>query len=86
MSYKFTIESKIGRIGGSNSNYNWILTERDAIMKAIFHNFILSEKLNDLVNRPDYLVYEYGEEKVYFKIEKQKSMYLFETLHIFYSK
>jgi hypothetical protein len=71
MSYKFTIESKIGRIGGSNSNYNWILTERDAIMKAIFPNFILSEKLNDLVNSPDYLVYEYGEEKVYFKIEKQ---------------
>jgi len=71
MSYKFTIESKISRIGGSNSNYNWILTERDAIMKAIFPNFILSEKLNDLVNSPDYLVYEYGEEKVYFKIEKQ---------------
>jgi hypothetical protein len=40
-------------------------------MKAIFPNFILSEKLNDLVNSPDYLVYEYGEEKVYFKIEKQ---------------
>jgi hypothetical protein len=71
MSYKFTIESKIGRIGGSNSNYNWILTERDAIMKAIFPNFILSEKLNDLVNSPDYLVYEYGEEKVYFKIENK---------------
>jgi hypothetical protein len=31
----------------------------------------LSEKLNDLVNSPDYLVYEYGDEKVYFKIVKE---------------
>ena len=71
MKYKYTIEGKNGRVGGSNSNYNWILSERDAIMKAIFPNFVLSEKLNDLVNSPDYLVYEYGEEKVYFKIEKE---------------
>lgn len=71
MTYKYTIEGKNGRVGGSNSNYNWILTERDAIMKAIFPNFVLSEKLNDLVNSPDYLVYEYGDEKVYFKIEKE---------------
>ena len=71
MTYKYTIEGKNGRVRGSNSNYNWILTERDAIMKAIFPNFVLSEKLNDLVNSPDYLVYEYAEEKVYFKIEKQ---------------
>jgi len=71
MTYKYTIEGKNGRIGGSNSDYNWILKERDAIMKAIFPNYVLSEKLNDLVNSPDYLVYEYGEEKVYFKIEKE---------------
>ena len=71
MTYKYTIEGKNGRVKGSNSNYNWILSERDAIMKAIFPNFVLSEKLNDLVNSPDYLVYEYGEEKVYFKIEKE---------------
>ena len=71
MTYKYTIEGKNGRVKGSNSNYNWILSERDAIMKAIFPNFVLSEKLNDLVNSPDYLVYEYGDEKVYFKIEKQ---------------
>ena len=71
MTYKYTIEGKNGKVGGLNSDYNWILTERDAIMKAIFPNFVLSEKLNDLVNSPDYLVYEYGEEKVYFKIEKQ---------------
>ena len=71
MTYKYTIEGKNGRVGGSNSNYNCILIERDAIMKAIFPNFVLSEKLNDLVNSPDYLVYEYGEEKVYFKIEKE---------------
>ena len=71
MTYKYTIEGKNGRVGGSNSSYNWILSERDAIMKAIFPNFVLSEKLNDLVNSPDYLVYEYGDEKVYFKIEKQ---------------
>jgi hypothetical protein len=72
MTYKYTIEGKNGRVGGSNSNYNWILTERDAIMKAIFPNFALSEKLNDLVNSPDYLIYEFGDEKVYFKIEKEK--------------
>ena len=71
MTYKYTIEGKNGRVGGSNSDYNWILKERDAIMKAIFPNFVLSEKLNDLVNSPDYLVYEYGDEKVYFKIEKE---------------
>jgi hypothetical protein len=71
MKYKYSIEGKNGRVGGSNSDYNWILTERDAIMKAIFPNFVLSEKLNDLVNSPDYLVYEYGNEKVYFKIEKE---------------
>jgi hypothetical protein len=71
MTYKYTIEGKNGKVGGSNSDYNWILKERDAIMKAIFPNFVLSEKLNDLVNSPDYLVYEYGEEKVYFKIEKE---------------
>ena len=71
MTYKYTIEGKNGRVGGSNKDYDWILKERDAIMKAIFPNFVLSEKLNDLVNSPDYLVYEYGEEKVYFKIEKE---------------
>ena len=71
MTYKYTIEGKNGRVGGSNSDYNWILTERDAIMKAIFPNIVLSEKLNDLVNSPDYLVYEFGDEKVYFKIEKE---------------
>jgi hypothetical protein len=71
MTYKYTIEGKNGRVGGSNSDYNWILTERDAIMKALFPNFVLSEKLNDLVNSPDYLVYEFGDEKVYFKIEKE---------------
>ena len=71
MKYKYTIEGKNGRVGGSNSDYNWILTERDAIMKAIFPNFVLSENLNDLVNSPDYLVYEFGDEKVYFKIEKE---------------
>ena len=71
MTYKYTIEGKNGRIGGSNSDYNWILKERDAIMKALFPNFVLSEKLNDLVNSPDYLVYEFGDEKVYFKIEKE---------------
>jgi hypothetical protein len=71
MTYKYTIEGKNGKVGGSNSDYNWILKERDAIMKAIFPNFVLSEKLNDLVNSPDYLVYEHGDEKVYFKIVKE---------------
>lgn len=71
MKYKYSIEGKNGRIGGSNNDYNWILKERDSIMKAIFPNYVLSEKLNDLVNSPDYLVYEFGDEKVYFKIEKE---------------
>jgi len=71
MTYKYTIEGKNGKIGGSDKDYDWILKERDAIMKAVFPNFILSEKLNDFVNSPDYLVYEYREEKVYFKIEKE---------------
>ena len=72
MTYNYTIHGENGRVGGSNTDYNWILKERDAIMKAIFPNFVLSEKLNDLVNSPDYLVYEFGDEKVYFKIEKEE--------------
>ena len=71
MSYKYTIYGDNCSISGSNQDYNWILKERDSVMKTLFSEFVLSEKLNDLVNSPDYLVYEYGEEKVYFKIEKE---------------
>ena len=71
MTYKYTIQGENGRVGGSNKDYDWILKERDAIMKALFPNYVLVEKINDLVNSPDYLVYEYGEKKVYFKIEKE---------------
>jgi len=72
MTYKYTIQGENGRVGGSSSDYNWILKERDVIMKTIFPNYVLSEKLNDLVNSPDYLVYEYGDQKVYFKVEKEE--------------
>ena len=40
-------------------------------MKILFSKFVLSEKLNDLVNYPDYLVYEFEDKKIYFKIEKE---------------
>jgi hypothetical protein len=47
------------------------LNERDVILKTLFSKFVLSEKLNDLVNSPDYLVYEFENKKIYFKIEKE---------------
>ena len=68
MTYKYTIEGKNGRVGGSNSDYNWILIERDAIMKALFPNYILVEKILD---RPEHSVYEFNGQKVYFKIEEE---------------
>jgi hypothetical protein len=52
-------------------DYNWILNERDIILKTLFSKFVLSEKLNDLVDSPDYLVYEFENKKIYFKIEKE---------------
>ena len=70
MSYKYTINGDNCSISGSNQDYNWILKERDSVMKILFSKFVLSEKLNDLVNYPDYLVYEFEDKKIYFKIEK----------------
>ena len=43
MTYKYTIEGKNGKIGGSDKDYDWILKERDAIMKAIFPNFTICQ-------------------------------------------
>ena len=71
MSYKHTINGDNCSIFGSNQDYNWILKERDSVMKTLFSKFVLSEKLNDLVNSPDYLVYEFEDKKIYFKIEKE---------------
>ena len=71
MSYKYTIYGDNCSISGSNQDYNWILKERDSVMKTLFSEFVLSEKLNDLVNSPDYLVYEFEDKKIYFKIEKE---------------
>ena len=68
MTYKYTIQGENGRVGGSNKDYDWILKERDAIMKALFPNYVLVEKILD---KPEHSVYEYGEKKVYFKIEKE---------------
>ncbi len=71
MSYKYSIKGDNCSITGSNTDYNWILNERDVILKTLFSKFVLSEKLNDLVNSPDYLVYEFENKKIYFKIEKE---------------
>ena len=72
MIYKYSFTGDKCGISGSNSDYNYILKERDTILKTLFPNFVLSEKLNDLVNSPDYLVYEFENEKIYFKIEKEE--------------
>jgi hypothetical protein len=40
------------------------------ILKSLFPKAILSNNLNDPVAEPDYLVYEYGKEFIYLKIEK----------------
>jgi hypothetical protein len=71
MSYKYSITGDTSSISGSNLDYNWILNERDVILKTLFSKFVLSEKLNDLVESPDYLVYEFENKKIYFKIEKE---------------
>jgi len=71
MIYKYSIIGDNCSISGSNQDYNWILKERDSVMKTLFSKFVLSEKLNDLVNSPDYLVYEFEDKKIYFKIEKE---------------
>ena len=71
MRYKYTINGDNCSISGSNQDYNWILKERDSVMKTLFSKFVLSEKLNDLVNSPDYLFYEFEDKKIYFKIEKE---------------
>jgi hypothetical protein len=71
MSYKYSITGDTCSISESNSDYNWILNERDVILKTLFSKFVLSENLNDLVNSPDYLVYEFENNKIYFKIEKE---------------
>lgn len=72
MSYKYSIKGDNCSVSGSNTDYNWILKERDSILKTLFPKFVLSEKLNDLVNSPDYLVYEFEDKKIYFKIEKEE--------------
>ena len=42
--------------------------ERDAIMKALFPNYVLVEKILD---KPEHSVYEFNGQKVYFKIEEE---------------
>jgi hypothetical protein len=68
MTYKYTIQGENGRVGGSNKDYDWILKERDAIMKALFPNYVLVEKILD---KPEHSVYEFIGQKVYFKIEEE---------------
>ena len=70
MKYRYTIKSNNGTISGTSQNYTLAIQEANTIMKVIHPDAILSEKLNDLVAEPDYLVYELGNDFVYLKIEK----------------
>ena len=69
MKYKYSIYGENGRVGGSNENLEWIYKERDSILKAIFPNYILSGTVDE---DKDHLVYEFGDKKVYFKVEKEE--------------
>ena len=69
MTYKYTIQGENGRIGGSNKDLQWIFKERDTIMKTIFPNYVL---VGIVDNDPNHLVYEFNNQKVYFKVEKEE--------------
>ena len=70
MKYKYSVKSNNGMVSGTSLNYNDALIEAKRIMEIIHPSAILSEKLNDLVAEPNYLVYELGDDFVYMKIEK----------------
>ena len=70
MNYKYTITGENGRVGGSNEDLQWIFKERDTIMKTIFPNYVL---VGIVDNDPNHLEYEYGDQKVYFKVEEDEN-------------
>ena len=68
MKYKYTISGENGRVGGSNEDLQWIYKERDSIMKTIFPNYVLVGLVD---NNPNHFVYEFNDQKVYFKLEEE---------------
>ncbi len=68
---KYTIGSVKGSVGGKNDNYDIALKTAQSIVKNLFSNAVLSEKYNDLVASPDYLVYENGKDKIFLEITKE---------------
>lgn len=70
MKYRYTIKSNNGTISGISQTYTLAINEANTIMKVIHSEAILSEKLNDMVSEPDFLVYELGNDFVYLRIEK----------------
>lgn len=70
--FKYTVKSKNGSVGGSNNNYDFAIKEAQSVLKSLFPNAILSEKLNDFVASPDYLVYEDGKDKIFLEIKEEK--------------
>lgn len=68
MKYKYTISGENGRVGGSNEDLQWIYKERDSIMKTIFPNYVLVGLVD---NNPNHIVYEFNDQKVYFKLEEE---------------
>lgn len=69
----YNIKSKNGSVGGSNKNYDEAMKEALSLVKIVFPKAILSEKLNDLVASPDYLVYENGEDKIFLEVKEEKN-------------
>ena len=70
MKYKYEVRSNNGSASGIAQDYNSALREANLVLKTLFPLAVLSEKLNDTVSEPDYLVYELDNDFVYLKIEK----------------
>jgi hypothetical protein len=70
MTYIYTIQGENGRVGGSNESLEWIYNERDSIMNSIFPNYILVGLVDE---DPNHLVYEFNDQKVYFKVEEEEN-------------
>ena len=69
MTYNYTIHGENGRVGGSNKDIQWIFKERDIILKTFFPNYVYAGIVD---NDPNHILYEYGDKKVYFKVEEEK--------------
>jgi hypothetical protein len=69
MTYKYTIKGEKCSVGGSNNDLDWIMKEKDSIMKTLFPNYVLCETISE---DPWHLVYDFDNEKIYFKVEKEE--------------